>query len=70
MTSDCAPTDMLGMEERLLTLPMRLTKTERPDKELRKNIETQSTFRWAGNFGRSHQFHCRNVTDNVRDLKV
>jgi len=40
MTSDCAPMDMQGMEERLLTRFRwgLTTKLERPDKELRKKI--------------------------------
>ena len=72
MTSDCAPMDMQGMEERLLTrFRWGLTsKLERPDKELRKKI-LQNKILSDGLSIPSNviEFIAEHVTENVRDLE-
>lgn len=72
MTSDCAPTEMQGMEERLLTRFRwgLSTKLERPDKELRKKILKNKVL--IDGLTISDQvidFIAENVTENVRDLE-
>lgn len=72
MTSDCAPTDMQGMEERLLTrFRWGLTASlERPDKELRKKILKHKVL--VDGLSISDDvidYIAENVTDNVRDLE-
>lgn len=72
MTSDCAPTDMQGMEERLLTrFRWGLTASlERPDKELRKKILKHKVL--VDGLSISDEvidYIAENVTDNVRDLE-
>ncbi len=72
MTSDCAPTDMQGLEERLLTRFRwgLSTKLERPDKELRKKILKHKVL--TDGLTISDQvidFIAENVTENVRDLE-
>lgn len=72
MTSDCAPMDMQGMEERLLTrfrwgLSTRL---ERPDKELRKKILQNKVLSDGLSIPDNViEFIAENVTENVRDLE-
>ncbi|SCM55090.1 Chromosomal replication initiator protein DnaA {ECO:0000255/HAMAP-Rule:MF_00377} [Petrimonas mucosa] len=72
MTSDCSPTEMQGMEERLLTRFRwgLSTKLERPDKELRKKILKHKIL--TDGLTISDQvidFIAENVTENVRDLE-
>ena len=72
MTSDCAPTDMQGLEERLLTRFRwgLSTKLDRPDKELRKKILKHKVL--TDGLTISDQvidFIAENVTENVRDLE-
>ena len=72
MTSDCAPMDMQGLEERLLTRFRwgLTTKLERPDKELRKKILQNKIL----SDGLSIpdvvvDFIADKVTENVRDIE-
>lgn len=72
MTSDCAPMDMAGIEERLLTrFRWGLTASlDRPDKELRKKILKHKVL--TDGLSISDEvinFIADNVTDNVRDLE-
>jgi chromosomal replication initiator protein len=72
MTSDCSPTEMQGMEERLLTRFRwgLSTKLERPDKELRKKILKHKIL--TDGLTISDQvidFIAENVKENVRDLE-
>ncbi len=72
MTSDCAPMDMQGMEERLLTRFRwgLTTRLERPDKELRKKILENKVL--SDGLSIPHnviEFIAENVTENVRDLE-
>ena len=72
MTSDCAPMDMVGVEERLLTRFRwgLTTRLERPEKELRKTILQQKVL--ADGLSISENvidYIAENVTDNVRDLE-
>ncbi|MDO5522691.1 MAG: chromosomal replication initiator protein DnaA [Bacteroidia bacterium] len=72
MTSDCSPTEMQGMEERLLTRFRwgLSSKLERPDKELRKKILKHKVL--TDGLTISDQvidFIAENVTENVRDLE-
>lgn len=72
MTSDCAPMDMLGMEERLLTRFRwgLTTSLDRPDKELRKKILKHKVL--SDGLSISDEvidYIAENVTDNVRDLE-
>jgi len=72
MTADCAPTDMAGVEERLLTrFRWGLTATlERPDVELRKKILKNKVL--SDGLSISDEvidFIAKNVTENVRDLE-
>ncbi|MDR1518028.1 MAG: chromosomal replication initiator protein DnaA [Dysgonamonadaceae bacterium] len=72
MTSDCAPMDMQGMEERLLTRFRwgLSTKLERPDKELRKKILKQKVLSDGLSIPDNViDFIAENVTENVRDLE-
>lgn len=72
MTSDCAPMDMQGMEERLLTrFRWGLTsKLERPDKELRKKILQNKVLSDGLTIPENViDFIAENVTENVRDLE-
>lgn len=72
MTSDCAPMDMQGMEERLLTrFRWGLTsKLERPDKELRKKILNNKVLSDGLTIPENViDFIAENVTENVRDLE-
>lgn len=72
MTSDCAPMDMQGMEERLLTrFRWGLTsKLERPDKELRKKILQNKILSDGLSIPVNViEFIAEHVTENVRDLE-
>lgn len=72
MTSDCAPMDMQGMEERLLTrFRWGLTsKLDRPDKELRKKILQHKVLSDGLTIQENViDFIAENVTENVRDLE-
>jgi len=72
MTSDCAPMDMQGMEERLLTRFRwgLTTKLERPDKELRKKILQNKVLSDGLSIPEDViEFIAENVTENVRDLE-
>lgn len=72
MTSDCAPTEMQGMEERLLTRFRwgLSTKLERPDKELRKKILKHKVLTDGLSISDNViDFIAENVTENVRDLE-
>lgn len=72
MTSDCAPMDMQGMEERLLTRFRwgLTTRLERPDKELRKKILKQKVLSDGLSIPDNViDFIAENVTENVRDLE-
>ena len=72
MTSDCAPMDMQGVEERLLTRFRwgLATKLERPDKELRKKILQNKILSDGLSIpGDIIDFIANNVTENVRDLE-
>ncbi|HTN68814.1 MAG TPA: chromosomal replication initiator protein DnaA [Dysgonamonadaceae bacterium] len=72
MTSDCAPMDMVDVEERLLTRFRwgLTTLLERPEKELRKTILQEKIL--ADGLLISEpviDYIAENVTDNVRDLE-
>ena len=72
MTSDCAPMNMVGVEERLLTRFRwgLTTRLDRPEKELRKTILQQKIL--ADGLSISENvidYIAENVTDNVRDLE-
>lgn len=72
MTSDCAPMDMQGVEERLLTRFRwgLATKLERPDKELRKKILQNKVLSDGLSIPEDViDFIADNVTENVRDLE-
>jgi chromosomal replication initiator protein len=72
MTSDCAPMDMQGMEERLLTRFRwgLAAKLERPDKELRKKIlQNRITTDGLSISNDVIEFIAENATENVRDLE-
>ena len=72
MTSDCAPMDMQGMEERLLTRFRwgLASKLERPDKELRKKILNHKVLTDGLTIPETViDFIAENVTENVRDLE-
>lgn len=72
MTSDCAPMDMQGMEERLLTRFRwgLTTSLERPDKELRKKILQHKILSDGLTIPENVvDFIAENVTENVRDLE-
>ncbi|MDR0333965.1 MAG: chromosomal replication initiator protein DnaA [Dysgonamonadaceae bacterium] len=72
MTSDCAPMDMQGMEERLLTRFRwgLAAKLERPDKELRKKIlQNKITSDGLSIPQEVIDFIAENATENVRDLE-
>ncbi len=72
MTSDCAPMDMQGMEERLLTRFRwgLTTQLDRPDKELRKKILQQKILADGLSIPDNViEYIAENVTENVRDLE-
>lgn len=72
MTSDCAPMDMQGVEERLLTrFRWGLTSMlERPDKELRKKILQNKVLSDGLSIPENViEYIAENVTENVRDLE-
>ena len=72
MTSDRAPMDMVGVEERLLTRFRwgLTTQLERPEKELRKIILQQKIIADGLEIPESViDYIAENVTDNVRDLE-
>lgn len=72
MTSDCAPMNMQGVEERLLTrFRWGLTSLlERPDKELRKKILQNKVLSDGLTIPENViDFIAENVTENVRDLE-
>lgn len=72
MTSDCAPMDMQGVEERLLTRFRwgLATKLERPDKELRKKILQNKVLSDGLSIPENViNFIADSVTENVRDLE-
>ncbi len=72
MTSDCAPMDMQGVEERLLTRFRwgLATKLERPDKELRKKILKNKILSDGLSIPDDViDFIADRVTENVRDLE-
>ncbi|HZJ78973.1 MAG TPA: chromosomal replication initiator protein DnaA [Dysgonamonadaceae bacterium] len=72
MTSDRAPMDMVGVEERLLTRFRwgLTTRLERPEKELRKIILQQKILADGLEIPESViDYIAENVTDNVRDLE-
>jgi chromosomal replication initiator protein len=72
MTSDCAPMDMVGVEERLLTRFRwgLTTQLERPEKELRKIILQEKIVADGLDISESViDYIAENVTDNVRDLE-
>lgn len=72
MTSDCAPMDMQGMEERLLTRFRwgLASKLDRPDKELRKKILQHKILSDGLSIPENViDFIAENVTENVRDLE-
>ena len=72
MTSDCSPTEMQGMEERLLTRFRwgLSTKLDRPDKELRKKILKHKILTDGLTIpDQVIEFIAENVTENVRDLE-
>ncbi len=72
MTSDCAPMNMQGVEERLLTrFRWGLTSLlERPDKELRKKILQNKVLTDGLSIPENViDFIAENVTENVRDLE-
>ncbi|NLJ00789.1 MAG: chromosomal replication initiator protein DnaA [Bacteroidales bacterium] len=72
MTSDCAPMDMQGVEERLLTrFRWGLTsQLERPDKELRKTILQNKVLSDGLSIPENViDYIAENVTENVRDLE-
>ena len=72
MTSDCAPMDMQGVEERLLTRFRwgLATKLERPDKELRKKILKNKILSDGLSIPDDViDYIADRVTENVRDLE-
>lgn len=72
MTSDCAPMDMQGVEERLLTRFRwgLATKLERPDKELRKKILQNKILSDGLSIPEDViDYISDRVTENVRDLE-
>ena len=72
MTSDCAPMDMQGVEERLLTRFRwgLATKLERPDKELRKKILQNKILADGLSIPEDViDYISDRVTENVRDLE-
>ncbi len=72
MTSDCAPMDMQGVEERLLTRFRwgLSTLLERPDKELRKKILQNKVLSDGLSIPDNViEYIAENVTENVRDLE-
>ncbi len=72
MTSDCAPMDMQGVEERLLTRFRwgLSTLLERPDKELRKKILQNKVLSDGLSIPENViEYIAENVTENVRDLE-
>ena len=72
MTSDCAPMDMQGVEERLLTRFRwgLATKLERPDKELRKKILQNKILSDGLSIPDDViDYIADRVTENVRDLE-
>lgn len=72
LTSDCSPTEMQGVEERLLTrFRWGLSaKLEKPDKELRKKIlKHKITTDGLSISDNVIDFIAENVTENVRDLE-
>src|SRR5690554_6134679 len=72
MTSDCAPMDMAGVEERLLTrFRWGLTaQLERPDKELRKRILQNKVLSDGLSIPEDViDYIAESVTENVRDLE-
>lgn len=72
MTSDCAPMDMQGVEERLLTRFRwgLATKLERPDKELRKKILQNKILSDGLSIPDDVvDYIADKVTENVRDLE-
>ena len=72
MTSDCAPMDMQGVEERLLTRFRwgLATKLERPDKELRKKILQNKILSDGLSIPNDVvDYIADKVTENVRDLE-
>lgn len=72
MTSDCAPMDMQGVEERLLTrFRWGLTSMlERPDKELRVKILQNKVLSDGLSIPDNViEYIAENVTENVRDLE-
>lgn len=72
MTSDCSPTEMQGMEERLLTRFRwgLSSKLERPDKDLRKKILKHKILTDGLTISdQVIEFIAENVTENVRDLE-
>ena len=72
MTSDCAPMDLQGVEERLLTrFRWGMTaKLERPDKALRKKILENKIKSDGLSFSEEViDFIAENSTENVRDLE-
>lgn len=72
MTSDCSPTEMQGVEERLLTRFRwgLSTQLERPDKDLRKQILNHKILTDGLDISdKVVDFIAENVTQNVRDLE-
>lgn len=72
MTSDCAPMDMKGVEERLLTRFRwgLTTMLERPDEELRKKILQNKVLSDGLSIPENViEYIAENVTENVRDLE-
>lgn len=72
MTSDCAPMDMQGVEERLLTRFRwgLAAKLERPDKELRKKILQNKILSDGLSIPEDVvDYIAERVTENVRDLE-
>ena len=72
MTSDCAPMDMVGVEERLLTRFRwgLTTQLDRPEKALRKLILQEKITADGLEISESVvDYIAENVTDNVRDLE-
>jgi chromosomal replication initiator protein len=72
MTSDCAPTDMQGINERLLTRFRwgLTTRLERPDKELRKKILEHKVLTDGLSISNDViEYIAENVTENIRDLE-
>jgi chromosomal replication initiator protein len=72
MTSDCAPMNMQGMEERLLTRFRwgLTTKLDRPDRALRKKILQNKVISDGLSISENViDFIAENATENVRDLE-